>query len=104
MPPIVGDQGLRRASMSLGVAIVGTGWVSGEHIKAFQANACTEVRAIVSRDKARAVAKAAQYNLAGVRTSDRLQEVLEDPAIQIVSICTPHHLHVAQSVASARAG
>jgi predicted dehydrogenase len=90
--------------MSLGVAIVGTGWVSGEHIRAFQANAHTEIRAIVSRDKARAAAKARQHDLGGVRACDRLEEVLEDPAIQIVSICTPHHLHVAEGVASARAG
>jgi predicted dehydrogenase len=90
--------------MSLGVAVVGTGWVSGEHIRAFQANTFTEVRAIVSRDKARAATKAAQHNLAGVWTCDRLEEVLEDPSIHIVSICTPHHLHVSQGVASARAG
>jgi predicted dehydrogenase len=90
--------------MSLGVAIIGTGWVSDEHIRAFQTNTSTQVRAIVSRDEARAAAKAAQHNLTGARTSDCLEEVLEDPAIQIVSICTPHHLHVPQGVASAKAG
>jgi predicted dehydrogenase len=30
--------------------------------------------------------------------------LLEDPAIQVVSICTPHHLHAAQGVAAAKAG
>ena len=90
--------------MSMGVAIVGTGWVSGEHIRAFQANPNTEVRAIVSRDKARAATKAAQHNLPGTRACDHLEEVLEDPTIHVVSICTPHHLHVAQGVATARAG
>ena len=78
--------------MSMGVAIVGTGWVSGEHIRAFQANPNTEVRAIVSRDKARAATKAAQHNLPGARACDHLEEVLEDPEIHVVSICTPHHL------------
>ena len=31
----------------LGVGIVGTGWVSGEYIRAFEADSRTEVRAIV---------------------------------------------------------
>jgi predicted dehydrogenase len=90
--------------MNLGVAILGTGWVSGEHLRAFQANPHTEVRAIVSRDKARAAAKAGQHNLTGARAYDRLEEALADPTIQIVSICTPHHLHVAQGIAAAKAG
>lgn len=95
---------LYNALMSLGVAIVGTGWVSGEHIRAFQSNPHTEVRAIVSRDKARAAAKAAQHHLTGARACDHLEEILDDPTIQVVSICTPHHLHVIQGVAAARAG
>lgn len=89
---------------SLGVGIVGTGWVSGEHIRAFEANPHTEVRGIVSRDKARAAAKAKEHGLTGCRAHDRLESLLEDPAIRIVSICTPHHLHAAQSAAAARAG
>ncbi len=50
-------------SQKLGAAIVGTGWVSGEHIKAYQGNPHAEVRAIVSRDKARAEAKAYEFSL-----------------------------------------
>ena len=42
----------------LGVGIIGTGWVAGSHIQAFEANPHTEVRGIVSRDNARAAAKA----------------------------------------------
>ena len=51
----------------LGVGIVGTGWVSGEYIRALGANPHTQVRAIVSRDKARAQAKAAEYDVANCR-------------------------------------
>ncbi len=89
---------------SLGVGILGTGWVSGEHIRAFEANSHTEVRAILSRDRARAAAKAEEQALAHCRAYDRLEDLLDDPAVHIVSICTPHHLHVAQGVAAARAG
>ena len=40
--------------MTLGVGIVGTGWVSGDHIRAFEDNPHTEVRALCSRSETRA--------------------------------------------------
>ena len=88
----------------LGVGIIGSGWVAGSHIQAFEANPHTEVRAIVSRDKARAAARAAELKLAHCRPFDRLEEMLASPDIHIVSIATPHHLHVDQGVAAAQAG
>lgn len=88
----------------IGVAVLGTGWVAGEHIRAFQANPRTEVKAILSRDRDRAHAKAQATGLQNCRGYDHLGELLEAPGIQIVSICTPHHLHVEQGVAAAAAG
>lgn len=89
---------------TLGVGILGTGWVSDEYIRAFEANAHTEVRAILSRDRVRAAAKAAEYRLARCRAYEDLDDLLGDPALELVAICTPHHLHVSQGVAAARAG
>lgn len=88
----------------LGAAILGTGDVSGEHIKAFQADPRTEVRAILSRDRAKAEAKALQYGLTGCRAYTGLDALLKSDDIHVVSICTPHHLHVEQGVACAQAG
>jgi predicted dehydrogenase len=88
----------------LGVAILGTGSVSGEHIKAFRDNPQTEVRAILSRERARAQAKAAEYGLANCRPYTDLSELLKNEEVAIVSICTPHHLHVEQGVCCAAAG
>lgn len=88
----------------LGAAILGTGDVSGEHIRAYQANPHTEVRAILSRDRARAEAKAAQHGLSNCRAYTDLDELLQSDEIDVVSICTPHHLHVEQGVACAQAG
>ncbi len=88
----------------LGVGIIGTGWVAGSHIQAFEANPHTEVLGIVSRDKSRAKAKAAEHGLAHCQAYDRLEEMLASPDIHIVSIATPHHLHVKQAVAGAQAG
>jgi predicted dehydrogenase len=87
-----------------GVAIIGTGWVSSEYIKAFEKNPHCAVRAICSRDADRARAKAAEYRVKDCLVSTNLAEVLAETSIGIVVICTPHHLHVEQGIACARAG
>lgn len=89
---------------TLGAGIVGTGWVSGEYIRAFGANPHTEIRGMVSRDKSRAESKAREFKLEHCRAYDRLEAMLEDPNIHLVALSTPHHLHVPQGVAAARAG
>ena len=86
------------------MGILGTGWVSGEYIRAFEANARAEVRGILSRERTRAEAKIAEHKLTRCRAHDRLEDLLDDPDVQIVAICTPHHLHVSQAVAAAQAG
>ena len=88
----------------LGAAILGAGDVSGEHIKAYQANPHTEVRAILSRDRDRAEAKAREYALERCRAYTDLDELLRSDDIQVISICTPHHLHPQQGIACAQAG
>jgi predicted dehydrogenase len=88
----------------LGAGIVGTGWVSGEYIRAFEANPQTQMRGIVSREKARAQAKVAEYGLAECHAYDRLEEMLADREIHIVALATPNYLHAEQGVAAARAG
>jgi predicted dehydrogenase len=88
----------------MGVGIIGTGWVSGEYIRAFQTNPRTEVLGLVSRERARAKAKVEVLNIPRCRAYERVDEVLADPSIQIVVVCTPHHLHVTQGIAAARAG
>jgi predicted dehydrogenase len=89
---------------NLGVGILGTGWVSGEYIRAFEANDETEVCAILSRDRTRAEAKIAEHRLVRCTAYERLEDLLADPAVKVVAICTPHHLHVSQAVAAAQAG
>lgn len=88
----------------LGAAILGTGDVSNGHIRAYQAHPQTEVRAILSRDRARAEAHALAHGLVNCRTYTSLDELLKQDGIDVVSICTPHHLHVEQGVACAQAG
>jgi predicted dehydrogenase len=88
----------------LGAAILGTGDVSGEHIKAYQADPRVQVRAILSREQARAEAKAKEHGLTACRAYTDLGELLRADDIDIVSICTPHHLHAERGIACAAAG
>jgi predicted dehydrogenase len=87
-----------------GVGVVGTGWVSDEYIKAFGRNPHTRVAAICSRDRARAAAKIAARGVADGVPYGSLDEMLRDPGVDIVVVCTPHHLHAQQGIAAARAG
>ncbi len=90
----------------LGVLIHGAGWVSGQHIAAFQHNPHTRVLAVCSRtiDSARRRMAGTALDPANVAAYDDLDKALAHPGVDIVSICTPQHLHCANVVAAARAG
>lgn len=88
----------------LGVAVLGTGWVANEHIKAFQRNPYTEVRGILSRERARAEAKIREHGLGPCRAATSMKELLEDDYIRIVSIGTPHQFHTPQAIECAERG
>lgn len=87
-----------------GVMIVGTGWVSGEHIRAFEMDPRAQVVAIVSRSYEKGRAKADEYNL-GERCKiyTDYDESLKDPNVDIVVICTPNHMHCEQTIKAANA-
>ena len=89
---------------NLGAGIIGTGWVSGEYLKAFERNPHTEVVAICSREKVRAQEKAKEYQIKNCTAYDQLDEMLKNPALDLVVVCTPHHLHVEQGILCAQAG
>jgi predicted dehydrogenase len=91
---------------TLGVGVVGIGWVATQHLKAFLANPQTRVVFLCSRDKRRATAtlRRAGLNLPGARFTTRYDDLLESDDVDIISIATPNHLHAGQAVAAARAG
>lgn len=88
----------------LGVLVHGAGWVSGEHIKAFQNNRHTRVVAISSRkiESVRRRAKEAGLEDIGIYTD--LDQALHHDGVDIVSICTPQHLHAENTIKAAQAG
>jgi len=87
----------------LGAAIMGAGWVSGEHIRAYQSHPDVEVVAVGSRRLETAQAKADEFGL-DCPCYDDYDELLADPRVDIVSVCSPAGAHVEQGVKAAQAG
>ncbi len=94
------------ANGKIGVAIHGAGLVSSGHIRAYQQNPHCQIVAIGSRTKAGAEAKAWEtgINPSSIGVYESIDELLADPAVDALSICTPSHLHAADAIAAARAG
>ena len=92
----------------LGAGVVGMGWASGEHFKAYQNNPHTRVLGVCSRTREGAEAKLAELcadtDVEGVLACESVEEALGDPDVKIVSICSPPSCHVDQTIAAIRAG
>src|SRR5262245_28626645 len=88
----------------LNVAMVGCGWVAGSQIEdgfrhmpdLFHVSVACDV------DEARVVAFAERNEVA--RTATTFDEILRMPQIDVVSICTPPHLHARLVIAALCAG
>ena len=85
----------------LGIAIVGTGMIGAVHRRAALL-AGAEIRGVAasSPQRARDVAQAW-----GVPRAYRdIEDVVADPQVQVVHVCTPNHLHRAMAQAALEAG
>lgn len=87
-----------------GVLIQGAGWVSTQHIAAYQHNPHTKILAVSSRSVEEARHRIRESGLDGVAAYDNLDQALAHPGVDIVSICTPQHIHCPNVLAAARAG
>jgi myo-inositol 2-dehydrogenase / D-chiro-inositol 1-dehydrogenase len=87
----------------LGVGILGAGPVTQAiHLPSLaRLRDILEVRHIMDVDPAVAESVAGRV---GARFSTSMEELLADPDVDIVAICSPHQFHAAQVIASCRAG
>ena len=85
------------------VALIGCGLISESHIRAYSQHA-SRARIAVCCDLDAAKAAHCAELAGGARATTSLEEVLGDPEVDAVEICTPHHLHADIAIAAARAG
>ncbi|MGI6461164.1 MAG: Gfo/Idh/MocA family protein [Candidatus Hydrogenedentales bacterium] len=88
---------------TLGMGIVGCGWVAEEYIKAAQCDGRVEVRALVSRTPGKPDSYRQRYNLDATIGND-YEQLMQRDDIDIVVVSTPHDLHTGPVVAAAEAG
>lgn len=88
----------------IGVAVLGTGWVAGEHIKSFAKIPDVRVVGLCSRTPEGARAKAIETGVADAKIYNSYEELLADPDVDAVSLCTPPNQHPEQTILAAKAG
>lgn len=72
-------------------ALVGAGRVTKNYSRAFKENINSELRGVFDIDIPKAKTFASQND---IRVYKTLNELLSDPSIKVVSICTPHNTHI----------
>ncbi|MEA9580398.1 Gfo/Idh/MocA family oxidoreductase [Xanthomonas nasturtii] len=85
----------------LGIAIVGTGMIGAVHRRAALL-AGAEVRGIAASSPQRARDVAQSWGVP--RAYRDIEDVVADPQVQVVHVCTPNHLHRAMAQAALQAG
>ncbi|HEX3814741.1 MAG TPA: Gfo/Idh/MocA family oxidoreductase [Mycobacteriales bacterium] len=88
--------------MTLGVLVVGAGFIADEHIKALQVSGRASLVGIVDTAPGRAETSARGHG--GVRCSADLAEALAWPEVDAVVLCTPNQTHADIGAAVAAAG
>lgn len=84
----------------LGAAVIGLG-VGRTHVQAYASLEESRLVAVCDRNRERLEPIARQY---GARAYSTVEELLTDPEVEVVSICTPHPSHAPLTIEVARAG
>ncbi|GIN84360.1 oxidoreductase [Heyndrickxia sporothermodurans] len=86
----------------LKVCVIGTGSISDMHLQAFVNHPDVVLYGVYDLVKERAEEKALRYNVTNVYKN--LEEVLNDPNIEAVSICTWNNTHAELAIGAIKAG
>ena len=87
--------------MALRAAIAGTGFIGRVHARSLRL-AGAELSGVAASSPESAAAAAAE--LGANRAFDSAEELVRDPSVDVVHICTPNHLHVPLAEAALAAG
>ncbi len=98
-------QEAKGANEQIGVGFIGVGGRAGAHmgiVKRFQQEGIA--RPVAVCDIYRPRLEAASRNCGGVKMYDAHEELLQDPAVDVVCIATPDRLHAPQAIDAVAAG
>lgn len=87
---------------SINVGVIGTGSISAMHLQSYQKHANANLLAVCDLNEERAQRAAEKYGATKVFTD--YNELLADPEIDAVSICTWNNTHAEISIAALNAG
>jgi predicted dehydrogenase len=85
------------------VGIIGYGWVATAHIPAINATGLAEVTAVYSSRKLDSSELSAKHG-GNIRAYQSLEEMLSNPDIDVISVCSYPYDHARQVIAAAKAG
>jgi predicted dehydrogenase len=97
------------------IGLVGVGFMGWIHYLAYKHLTGARLAAVCSRDKAKLAGDwrsirgnfgppGEMVDLSGVKTYDRLRDLVADPDIDLIDVCNPTHLHPDSAVAALKAG
>ena len=85
----------------IGAAVIGTGFIGTVHVEQLR-RIGVDVRGVLGSTPERAAARASALSIGHAYAG--LDEILADPAVHVVHVTSPNHLHVPQSAAILAAG
>ncbi len=90
------------ATKKVNWGIIGTGWIARKLATALQVVNNSELYAVGSRTSASAKKFADEYHIPHAYGS--YEELISDPAVDLVYVATPHNLHLENTLAALRHG
>src|SRR6266566_9509957 len=104
-----------KTSTPVNVAVVGLGFMGATHLRAYLQNKTARIVAVCDAVRlpvngilpgvAGNVKNTGDINLGpNVKVLRKIEDVLADPEVQLVDLCTPTPLHPEQSIAALKAG
>jgi len=75
------------------IGMVGVAWIARRQCEGIKASKYASVIAITDIDKSRLTKASTEW---GVKGYSKVEELLENPKVEAVSICTPHSVHEQQ--------
>lgn len=87
-----------------GILIDGAGWVARQHAAAYRNRSDCRIAAVHDVSRVRASQLIAELGLENVDVYDNLTAALRHPDLDVVSVCTPQHIHCEHVVQIANAG